>query len=70
MLINVTAVEASDPGFITVPNGLDQPEASNLNYGAGGTIANTVLVPLGADGSINVYTQSEIHLLIDVIGWI
>lgn len=71
VLINVTAVEASDPGFITVwPNGLDQPEASNLNYGAGGTIANTVLVPLGADGTVNIYTQSEIHLLVDVIGWI
>lgn len=65
----ITATDASDPGFVTVwPSGLDQPEASNLNYATGGTIANTVLVPLGADGKISIFTQSEIDLIVDVIG--
>lgn len=65
----ITATDASDPGFVTVwPSGLDQPEASNLNYATGGTIANTVLVPLGTDGKISIFTQSEIDLIVDVIG--
>lgn len=71
LLINVTAVEASNAGFVTVwPGGLDQPEASNLNYPEDGTIANTVLVPIGADGTVNIYTQSEIDLLVDIIGYL
>ena len=71
VLVNVTAVEAAAPGFITVwPGGGTQPEASNLNYAAGGTVANTVLVPLGDDGSIEVYTDAEIALLVDVIGYL
>ncbi|MEX2627824.1 MAG: hypothetical protein WD225_13130 [Ilumatobacteraceae bacterium] len=71
VLVNVTAVEAAEPGFLTVwPNGIDQPGASNLNYGAGGTVANTVLVPLGADGAIDIYSQSETGLLVDVVGWV
>lgn len=68
VLANVAAVEASDAGFISVWNAdLDQPDASNLNYNAGGTIANLVLVPLSSDGQISVFTQSEIHLLVDVL---
>ncbi len=71
VLVNVTAVGASAPGFVSVwPGGGDQPDASNLNYPGGGTIANTVLVPLGDDGSLDVYTSAEIDLLVDVIGWL
>ncbi|MEX2627826.1 MAG: hypothetical protein WD225_13140 [Ilumatobacteraceae bacterium] len=70
-LVNVTAVGASAPGFVSVwPGGGDRPDASNLNYPAGGTVANTVLVPLGDDGAIDVYTAAEIDLLVDVIGWL
>ncbi|MEX2627223.1 MAG: hypothetical protein WD225_10100 [Ilumatobacteraceae bacterium] len=70
-LVNVTAVNAADAGFVSVwPSGSDQPDSSNLNHTAGGTIANTVLVPLGVDGSIDVYNDAEIDLLVDVIGWL
>ena len=71
VLVNVTAVDAAAAGFISVwPGGGGQPDSSNLNYTAGGTIANTVLVPLGDDGSINIYTDAEIALLVDVIGYL
>jgi len=71
VLVNVTAVDAAAAGFISVwPGGGGQPDSSNLNYTAGGTIANTVLVPLGDDGSIDIYTDAEIALLVDVIGYL
>jgi hypothetical protein len=70
VLANVTAVEATNAGFVSVlaagTLGDAQPDTSNLNYPAGGTIANTVLVSLG-DGSIEVYTQSSIHLIVDIL---
>lgn len=71
VLVNVTAVGASAAGFVSVwPGGGSQPDASNLNYTAGGTVANTVLVPLGDDGTIDVFTAAEVDLLVDVIGWL
>ena len=71
VLVNVTAVNASAGGFVSVwPSGSVQPDSSNLNHTAGGTIANTVLVPIGAGGSINIYSFAEIDLLVDVIGWL
>lgn len=71
VLVNVTAVEAAAPGFVSVwPGGGAQPDASNLNFPGGGTIANTVLVPLGDDGTLDVYSSAEIDLLVDVIGWL
>lgn len=72
VLANVTAVEASDAGFVSVLAGGtlaagEQPGVSNLNYPGGGTVANTVLVPIGPDGTIEVFSQSSIHLLVDIL---
>ncbi len=71
VVLNVTATEATERGFVTVfAGGGPLPWASNLNVEyAGQTVPNQVVVPLGADGSINVYTQSGTHLLADVAGW-
>jgi hypothetical protein len=46
------------------------PWASNVNVdAAGATAANQVIVPLGADGSVTLYTHAGTHLLADVAGW-
>lgn len=57
--LNVTVNEARASGFVTVwPAGFAQPTASNLNVGrAGQTIANAVVVPVGADGSVDIFDQ-------------
>jgi hypothetical protein len=71
VVLNVTATEASAPGFITVwPGQTDRPNSSvlNLTY-AGETRPNAVLVPIGADGTVNLYTLSGTHLVVDVAGW-
>ena len=70
VVLNLTATEATADGYVTVwPTGLDRPVVSNLNVVAGETRANLVIVPLGRDGKVSVFTQSGTHLLADVAGW-
>ena len=45
------------------------PEASNVNFARGGTVANGVIAPIGADGSVCVYTSDNAHLIVDIAGW-
>jgi hypothetical protein len=68
--LSLTATEARQDGFVTA-HAANQPRplASNLNLGAGGTRANLVLLPIGADGSVALYTQAGGHLVVDVVGW-
>ena len=70
--MNVTLTEANAAGYVTVwPSGIDRPLSSNLNAeGLGSTVANLVTVPLGADGKVNLFTQTGGHLIADVSGWI
>ena len=70
VILNLTATDAAAPGFITVWSEGTRPTTSNLNVTYGGqTVANQVIVPIGADGSIELFTQSGTHLVADVVGW-
>jgi len=70
--MNVVMTESSGSGFVTAwPSGEARPNASNLNVeGAGATVSTLVTVPLGADGKVNLFTQSGGHLVADVAGWL
>lgn len=72
VILNVTATDASAAGYVTVwPAGLARPNASNLNVsGPGQTVANQVIVPVGADGGIELYTEQGSHLIADVSAYI
>jgi len=71
VIINVTSDTPTAPGFITVyPGGTPRPLASNLNVDGPTTIAaNLVFVPVGADGTVALYSQNGGHLIVDVLGW-
>ncbi|HZP52441.1 PKD domain-containing protein [Actinocrinis sp.] len=57
--LNVTIVNPKTAGYLTVyPDGTARPVASNLDFSAGQTIANQVVVPVGADGKIDFYNGS------------
>ena len=73
VVLNVTAVSPAKAGYVTVwPSGIPRTGTSNLNFRAGQTIPNTVVVPVGADGKIQLYNGSTgtVHLLVDVSGYI
>jgi uncharacterized protein (DUF1501 family) len=70
VVLNVTATDAEGYGYVTVyPDGT-APVASNLNLErAGQTVANQVIVRLGGDGAVRLFTYGATHLLADVVGW-
>ncbi|MEP7112658.1 MAG: hypothetical protein ABI862_05295, partial [Ilumatobacteraceae bacterium] len=70
--MNLVLTDSSGSGFVTAwPSGADRPNASNINVeGAGATISTLVTVPVGADGKVNIFTQSGGHLVADVAGWL
>jgi hypothetical protein len=69
--LNVTAVGSTGSNYLTVyPFGAAQPTASNLNFVAGETIANMVIVKIGTGGKITIYNNDgNTPVLVDVVGW-
>jgi hypothetical protein len=69
--MNVTAVSPTASGYVTAyPSGSSQPLASNVNFVAGATAPNRVIVPLGTGGSVNFFNATgTTQLVVDVVGW-
>ncbi len=71
VVLNVTVTGAQGSGFITVfPCGEALPTASNLNFVAGDTVPNAVVVKLGAGGKVCLFAaESATHLIADTNGY-
>jgi Fibronectin type III domain len=67
--LNVTVVDPAGSGFVTVYPCGDRPLASNINYLAGQTVANSVITPLSASGEVCFFSSADADLLADVNGW-
>lgn len=69
----VTAINRDNavPGFVTAyPEGSDRPTASNVNVNAAPDVrANLVTVPVGPDGSIELYIENIDDVAVDFVGW-
>lgn len=69
-VLNVTAVAGRNPGFVTVyPCGSPQPNSSNLNFAANGTIPNAVFATIGTAGTVCLFTNANTDLIVDVGGY-
>ena len=69
-VLNVTAVEAIGPGYLTVfPSNRDLPLVSSVNYETGVPRPNSVIAPLGPDGKIKIFSNQQTHVVVDVMGW-
>lgn len=67
--LTITVPGASAAGYATAwPDGAAQPNASNLNYAAGETRANSSIVRLSDDGWVDVHTSTCEPVLVDVSG--
>ncbi len=71
VVLNVTVTGAAGNGFITVyPCGQAVPTTSNLNFVAGDTVANAVVVKMGVGGKLCLFAaESATHLIADVNGY-
>jgi hypothetical protein len=70
VMMNVTVTETKGPGYVTVwPDGDPKPFVSSLNFTAGQTVPNLVLVPVGADGSVRLSSTAGTQLIADLAGY-
>jgi uncharacterized protein (DUF1501 family) len=74
IVINVTAVEPTGGGYITVwPAGEARPDSSNLNFVPGQTVPNLVITKVGIEGMVSFYNEAGVsgatHVIADVMGW-
>lgn len=70
--MTVTVTEPTGPGYLTVfPSGASRPAPSNLNFAAGETTANLVVVKVGSTGMVSVFNSvgGTTHVIVDVAGW-
>lgn len=68
--LNVTVTGATGPGYLTVyPCGQARPLASNLNFTAGATVANAVVVKVGTNGEVCLYSSAHVDVVVDANGW-
>jgi hypothetical protein len=66
---NVTYVSPVDDGFLTAwAAGEPRPATSNINALHGEVVANAAVIPVDAQGRIQVLTNTTAHVVIDVIG--
>ncbi|MFD7260674.1 N-acetylmuramoyl-L-alanine amidase [Streptomyces sp. NPDC059874] len=70
VVLNVTATNPTQAGFVSVfPSGTERPGVSNLNFTAGQTIPNLVIVPV-KDGKVSFYNHSGgVDLIADITGY-
>ncbi len=70
VVLNVTAVDPAEPGYLTAYGCGPVPWVSSLNFVPGHDVANLALVPLAADGSACLVTNARPHVVVDVVGWL
>lgn len=70
-VLNVTATAAQGGGDVTAyPCGVPRPNASNLNFEVGDTIANAVFATIGEAGKVCLYVSATTDLIVDLDGFV
>jgi len=69
--INVMVTNPTAASYLTVyPGGTARPGTSNLNFVAGQTIPNLVIVPLGPGNTVTFYNRhGTVNVLGDLVGY-
>ncbi|MFF7550860.1 N-acetylmuramoyl-L-alanine amidase [Streptomyces canus] len=70
VVVNVTATGGTSSSYVTVyPDGSPRPAVSNLNFSAGETFPNLVVVPV-VDGKVDFYNNAgSVNLVADITGY-
>lgn len=68
--IDAQGINEAASGYLEYyPDGTTRPTASGVQYHPGGTYAGTDIVPVAANGKIDVYTSGTTDIVIDVEGY-
>jgi hypothetical protein len=69
-VVNVVADQALGSGFLRAqPTGATGLTTSNGNFIAGLASGTLAIVPVGADGTISIYTSQVTHIVVDLMGY-
>ncbi|MEV0192816.1 PKD domain-containing protein [Kitasatospora purpeofusca] len=70
-VLNVTATEGERDSFLTAhASGTPRPGTSNVNYAAGRTVVNQVIVPIGPDGRVTIdNNDGSVQVVVDFGGY-
>jgi hypothetical protein len=72
VVLNVTVTNTSAAGYLTLfpSDASTRPLSSDLNWTAGLTVPNLVVVKLGADGKVAMFNGvGSTDVIADVVGW-
>ncbi len=73
VVVNLTGIATTSPGggsVVAYKDGVTTPTATSLTeLGLGLPVANTAIVPVAANGMIDISSQLASDLLVDVEGW-
>jgi hypothetical protein len=71
VVLNVTATNPTIASYLTVwPDAVTQPGTSDVNFVAGQTVPNLVVVQVGSNGKVDVYNAyGYVNVVVDVTGW-
>ncbi|MFJ3975834.1 PKD domain-containing protein [Streptomyces sp. NPDC090021] len=72
VVLNVTVTNTRAAGHVRAyADGTERPTTSNVNYAAGDSVPNLVIVPVGENGHVNLYNSGEqdVDLIADVTGY-
>ncbi len=70
--LNLTVTDTTGSGFLSVVPAGQGDSTSNVNYAAGQTVANSVIVPVSAGGAITVYNSGpsgSVDVIADISGY-
>jgi hypothetical protein len=67
--LNVTVTNPEGAGFVTVYPCGPRALVSSVNYGAGATVANAVIAPVSASGTVCFFSMVPTDLIVDLNGW-
>ena len=69
--LNVTSIDPGLAGFVTVfPCDQQRPTVSSLNPVPGRVKPNLVISPVAVDGTVCLYTLTDVDLVVDITGYV
>ncbi len=67
--VTVTALSTATAGFVTAyPGGSELPPTSTVNTRWDRVVANSAIIPIGPDGTIEVFSLVPTHIVVDITG--
>lgn len=68
-VLNVTVTDPVAAGYVTVYPCGTVPATSSLNFSAGQTVANLVIMPVDSNGDLCLTSSVPTHVIVDLIAW-